>query len=120
MMGMMQPRDRMGMPFDHCEGRIAYLKAELQITDAQTPAWNAFANSMRSGARTMKSAHEEMMKSGMPTTMPARMGAAHKMMSSRLGMMDRTAPNMKALYTVLSPAQRKSFDEMMPGPMGMM
>ena len=33
------------MPFAHTEGRIAFLKAELGVTDAQTSQWNAFANS---------------------------------------------------------------------------
>ena len=32
----------MGMA-DHVEGRIAFLKVELKITDAQMPQWNAFA-----------------------------------------------------------------------------
>jgi LTXXQ motif family protein len=38
----------MGMPFEHVEGRIAFLKAELKITDAQAPQWNAFAETLRS------------------------------------------------------------------------
>ena len=35
------------MPFQHTEGRIAFIKAELAVTDAQSPQWNAFAE-MRS------------------------------------------------------------------------
>lgn len=40
----------MGMA-DHVEGRIAFLKAELKITDAQLPQWNTFADALRSNAR---------------------------------------------------------------------
>ena len=45
MMGMMQMM--MGSMADHVEGRIAFLKTELKITDAQQPLWNAAA--MRCG-----------------------------------------------------------------------
>jgi hypothetical protein len=39
---------------DHVEGRIAFLKAELKITDDQAPQWEAVAKAMRdqSAART--------------------------------------------------------------------
>ncbi len=44
MMGPGMMMCRMG---EHVEGRLAYLKAELKITDAQTPQWNAFADAYR-------------------------------------------------------------------------
>ena len=117
---MMAERAGMGMPFEHVEGRIAYLKAELKITDAQSAAWNAFADTMRANATAMKTMHDGMMKGGMPTTMPDRMAAQHKMMSARIGMMERSEASTKALYASLSEDQRKAFDQMMSGPMGMM
>jgi hypothetical protein len=46
-----------GMPFEHVEGRIAFLKAELKITDAQAPQWNAFAETLRSNAMSHRAAH---------------------------------------------------------------
>ena len=124
MMEMMRPmmgeRRGMGMPFEHVEGRIAYLKAELKITDAQSAAWNAFAETMRVDATAMKTMHDGMMAGGMPTTAPDRMAAQRKMMSGRMAMMDRSEVTMKALYEMLSADQRKSFDQMTSGPMGMM
>lgn len=117
---MMAERGGMGMPFEHVEGRIAYLKAELKITDAQSAPWNAFADTMRADATAMKAMRDGMMNSGMPTTMPDRMAAQHKMMSARIGMMDRSEASTKALYAALSEDQRKEFDQMMSGPMGMM
>jgi len=37
----------------HVEGRIAYAKAELKITDAQLPLWNKVADTMRANAKAM-------------------------------------------------------------------
>ncbi|MGA8170830.1 MAG: Spy/CpxP family protein refolding chaperone [Methylocystis sp.] len=39
---------------EHVEGRLAYLKAELKLTDAQQAAWNSFADAYR--ATTQKTA----------------------------------------------------------------
>jgi hypothetical protein len=39
----------MGMA-EHVEGRLAFIKAELKITDAQQPQWNAFADAVRERA----------------------------------------------------------------------
>ena len=122
MMEMMRPMmaGGMGMPFEHVEGRIAYLKAELKITDAQAAPWNAFADTMRADASAMKAMHEGMGKAPMPTTMPDRMAARRKMMSEHMAMMDRSEASMKALYAALSTGQQTTFDQLMSGPMGMM
>ena len=37
----------------HVEGRIAFLKTELKITDAQQPLWNAVADAMRADAASI-------------------------------------------------------------------
>lgn len=59
-MGMMAP--------GRVEGRIAFLRTELQITEAQTPAWNAFADVLRAQARGMGAMRSRMMGGG---AMPA-------------------------------------------------
>ncbi len=60
MMETMRPSTAggMGMPFEHVEGRIAYMKAELKVTDAQLVPWNAFADTMRADASAMKAMHD--------------------------------------------------------------
>ena len=50
---------------DHVEGRIAVLKAELKITEAQLPQWNAFADALRENARRMSGMPAMMMQGGM-------------------------------------------------------
>src|SRR3974390_2009592 len=37
----------------HIEGRLAYIKAELKVTDAQEPLWAAYAGAARDNAKTM-------------------------------------------------------------------
>ncbi len=114
MMRMMHGGGGMGMmAFDHIEGRIAFYKAELGITDAQLPQWNAFADALRGNAKDMRTAITAMMQAGVPATVPARMEAMVQMMSARLDTMKATLAAVKPLYAVLSAAQKKKADELM-------
>ena len=53
--GMMGPGMMMGYG-PAMEGQLAYVKAELGITDAQKEAWDAYAKAIKSRATTMQSA----------------------------------------------------------------
>ena len=44
------------------EGRLAYIKADLEIADVQMAAWNAYANAIRARHATMDGMRAEMMK----------------------------------------------------------
>src|SRR4051812_15596108 len=48
-MRMMGGPAGMGM-IDRIEGRLAFLRAELKITEAQANAWNTFAEALRANA----------------------------------------------------------------------
>src|SRR5271169_5757362 len=72
------------MPFEHIEGRIAFLKAELAITDTQLPQWNAFADALRAGAKGMQETMSKMMQAGMPATAAARADPMVQMVTTRL------------------------------------
>ncbi len=117
---MMAGRGEMGMPFEHIEGRIAYLRAELKITDAQTVPWNAFAEAMRANAAAMKGMHGQMTGDGMAATLPDRLAARQKMMSAHIGRLNRMETAAKPLYAALSAEQRKLLDQLTASPMGMM
>ena len=54
-MGMMNPA-MMGMMMGGpaVQGRLAYMKAELGITDAQTAAWDGYARRSMRGSRACK------------------------------------------------------------------
>ena len=72
------------MPVDHVEGRIAYRKVELAITDAQLPEWDAFAVALRVDAKAMQDAIIKIMNTGGPSTAPARGEAMVDLMTTRL------------------------------------
>ena len=120
MMPMMRRQDGMGMPFEHVESRIAFLKTELRITDAQKPQWEAFANILRESARTHQSMHEQMTKGGMPSSWPERLAFQQKVLSARLNSLNDLEAAAKPLYASLTEEQRKIADQLLSGPMGMM
>jgi hypothetical protein len=120
-MGKMMPsmRGMMSlMPSEHVEGAIAYRKAELAITEAQLPQWNAFADVVRANAKMMRDGMAKMMQGGMAMTAPARGEAMVQMMAIRLDSMRAVVKANGALYAILTPAQRKTANEMMMGRMG--
>ena len=118
--GPMMGAGGMGMPFEHVEGRIAYMKAELKITDAQAAPWDAYAASLRADAVTMKGLHDSMATDGMAASLPDRLAAQQKMMSVHLGSVQSMEASARPLYAALSEEQRKLIDQMTAGPMGMM
>jgi hypothetical protein len=110
----------MGLPFEHVEGRIAFLKAELKITDAQAPQWNAFADTLRSNAKAHQAMHEQMTKGGMPSAWPDRLAVQQKVLAARLDAMKALEAAAKPLYAVLTDDQKKVADQLFASPMGMM
>jgi hypothetical protein len=118
--GMMMPLIGMG---DHIEGRLAYLKTELKITDAQLPQWNAFAAAARASATQMndmmKQGSAMMMPGGSEPTLPQRFELAEKHMSAHLEMLRKLKSALLPLYTALSDEQKRAADALFQGPMGM-
>jgi hypothetical protein len=112
MMPMMQPR--------HVEGRIAFLKTELKITDAQSQQWSGFADVLRANAKAMMTMHDQMMHDGATASAPEQAEHEIKMLSSRLEALKATAAAETALYAVLSDEQKKTADELLAPPMGRM
>jgi hypothetical protein len=120
MMRMMMGQDSMGMMAGHVEGRLAFLKTELKITDAQLPLWNAVADAIRANAKSMS----EMMSGGMmggsqTATLPEKLALHEKMMTAHLEGLRRLKTAVDPLYAALSPEQKKTADELVMGPMGM-
>lgn len=109
----------MTSPSAHLEGRIAFLQAELGITDAQMPQWHAFADAMRSAAKSMQAAMAEP-AAGMPVSAPERGEREVKLLTARLEGMRTVHAAGQALYAVLSDNQKKIADELMAGPMSPM
>jgi LTXXQ motif family protein len=115
----------MGMMGDHVEGRIAFLKTELKITEAQMPPWNAFADVLRENARRMGAMPVIMMQSGMmghdgaSVNAPDRLDRMEKMMTAMLEAVKATKAALAPLYAVLTDEQKKVADQLIHGPMGL-
>jgi hypothetical protein len=104
---------------ERVEGHLAFMKAEIKITEAQTAAWNRLADTIRTAAKH----HNERMKAVFaqePKTLPERLDAQEQFMSVRLQEIKTLKVALKGLYDVLSEDQRKEADDMgipMVGPM---
>ena len=118
MMGMMA--GNAAIMADHVEGRLAYLKTELKITDTQSAQWTKFADAMRATAGLMTGMHQQMMQGGLPDTLPARLDLHETMLSSHLEALKDLRAALDPLYASFSGEQKKLADQLMPGPMGMM
>jgi hypothetical protein len=120
MMRMMMGRDGMAgmsMMAGHVEGRLAFLKTELKISDAQLPLWNAVADAIRANAKGMGAMSEGMMGSAQPTTLPDKLALREKMMTAHLEALRRLKTAVDPLYAALSDEQKKTADELLMGPM---
>jgi len=126
MMRMTRGEDGMwGMPMmaamaGHVEGRLAFLKTELKITDGQLPLWNAVADAIRANAKGMGAMAEGMMGSTQTAALPDKLAAREKMLTARLEALRKFKAVVDPLYAALSDEQKKTADELIMGPMGMM
>jgi predicted lipid-binding transport protein (Tim44 family) len=106
----------------HIDGRLAYLKAELKITEAQEQLWNAYAAAARDNTNTMLARCTTMMSrhSGSTVTLPDRLDQNEQLMAAHLDAMRAMNKALKPLYAALSDDQKKTADQLFWGPMGMM
>jgi hypothetical protein len=137
--GMMMGRGMMGsgmmgggcmMALRHVEGTLAFLKAELGITEAQLGPWNAFADALRAAARTTGTRKGPMMGrmmmgrgaegGGATMTWPERLAAREKRLAAHLDTLKALEGPVGTLYSALSDEQKRKADELVCGPMGMM
>jgi hypothetical protein len=66
------------------EGRLAYIKADLEIADAQMAAWDAYAAAVRARHATMEGMRAEMMKAKESGSALQRLDARIKANESKL------------------------------------
>ena len=111
----------MGMPMaDHVEGRIAFLKAELKITDAQSGPWNAFADALRQSAKRLGDIRQSMMKPGAArATFAENLDNQERALSARLDGTRAMKTAFAALVPKLSDEQKKAADDLLAPPFGM-
>jgi len=114
-------------PSSHVEGRLAFLKTELKITDAQKEAWDAFAAAARKSSGAVQQTCQAMwqiMQSHMQgqtlVSAPERLALMEDTLSARLDRVKALNKPTAALYKVLSDEQKKTADVILVGPWGMM
>lgn len=136
-MSMMQSMDmmqRMGMsgssmggmaPIDRIEGRIAFLRTELKITDAQAEAWSGFADALRTNAKRLAEARTAMMPKAdakadaSATTVAARLDLQEQWLVARLDGTREMKSAFIKLNEVLSDDQKKTAGDLLAPHMGM-
>lgn len=112
MMGHMQGRMAGGM-IQHVEGNIAFIKAELKITDAQSKVWDDYAAALRANAKQLNEIRAELAKAPAGEASPVdRIALQEKHLAAQLEIARRTKPALAALYAALSDDQKKSFREL--------
>jgi hypothetical protein len=129
-MGMMQTMGMMGpgmggvATIDRVEGRIAFLRTELQITDAQAGAWNGFADALRTNAKRLAEVRASMMpKPGdaqpQASTMADRLDLQEQWLLARLDGIRTMKSAFTKLNETLSDDQKKTANDLLAPHMGM-
>jgi uncharacterized small protein (DUF1192 family) len=127
MMAMMRMMEMMGpsmVAIDRIEGRIAFLRAELNITEAQASAWNAFADAMRTNAKKLREVRASMMPQPdagqqQALTMAERLDQQERWLVARLEGTRALKSAVTNLYGALSEDQKKTANELLAPHMGM-
>ena len=104
------------MPGRHIEGRIAFLRAELKITPAQTAQFDKVAAVMRDNAKEAAQLFEQARtERGAAATPDAltRMNQRVKFAEARVAGMKKFVEAFAPLYQSLSDEQKKSADELL-------
>lgn len=115
MSGMGAATGRMGMApgttdvTERIEGRIAFLKAELQITDKQMPEWNVLAEALRSGRQHLVEARKFLVMDD-KTTSADRLARYEGHLTERLEAIKSARAAFVRLYPTLGDAQKQTAD----------
>jgi hypothetical protein len=104
------------------DGRIAFLKAELKIAEAQESLWAAYAKAAHDNATDMAARCTAMMGGSGPATLslPDRLDLREQFMTAQLESLRTLNKALKPLYAALDDNQKKAANELFWGPMGMM
>lgn len=99
---------------EHVDGRLAYLKAELKITDQQQTAWNSFADAFRAAAQktgqfcaTMTDEHG----AGGHEGVIEHLSKMERHMTAHLESVRAVRTALELLFKALTDEQKKTADE---------
>src|SRR5581483_9163472 len=99
------------------EGRIAFLKAELKITDAQAPQFDKVAQAMRDNAKERAQAFQQFRTDrDTPKTALESLEMRARFEQMRSQEAERFLAAFRPLYQNLSDDQKKAADELLARP----
>ncbi len=99
---------------DRVNGHLAFLQAELKISDAQLPLWNAFAEAIRSSAQNHNRSLDAPMAAASGAGPLARLEQQERVLTQRLDGVRAIRGSFAPLYAALSPEQQKTFSDLLP------
>lgn len=96
-------------------GRVAFLKAELGITDAQAKVWDAFVEAMKSNFINMQGLRQAMRATFDADTPMERLDSRISVMESRIATLKEMKKPLADLYGTLSDAQKAKANDLLTG-----
>lgn len=125
MMRMMGPGMAGMETIDRVEGRIAFLRTELKITEAQSAVWDGFADALRTNAKKLGEVRGAMMAQPgagqqQAPTMAEQLDLQERWLLARLEGTRAIRSAFTKLYEALSDDQKNSAKDLMAPHMGMM
>jgi hypothetical protein len=102
-----------GMLANRTEGVLAFLKAELKISDSQEHVWSTFADSIRASMKRFRDA-----TSASGSTMEGWLGgleARERVLTAQVDAIKAVRTAATPLYAALTPDQKKKADELTTG-----
>lgn len=116
-MGMDMPQSGMwsgmgGQMLDRLDGRLAFLHAELRITQQQMPAWDAFAAALRSARDHLAEARTAMQDGNKATDPLGRLEAYERHSAARLQALHDSRVAFGKLYGTLDEGQKRTANEL--------
>jgi LTXXQ motif family protein len=97
---------------ERLEGRIAFLKTELQINDKQLADWNLLADALRSSRQHLLEARKQLVMDDNMTG-PNRIGRYEQHLSERLEAIKSARAAFSRLYGSLSDGQKQTADSIL-------
>lgn len=107
--GMMRGPARMGAMV---EGRLAYLKAALKITDTQEAVWKGYADAVRGRVAVMQGMRQTMMEAMQKGNATERMDVRIKGLEAMVATMKAIKPATEKLHAVLTDEQKNVADHL--------
>ena len=109
---------------DRIDGRLAFLKTELKITEEQTPSWDELAGVIRSTAQSHNALMQGMLEEFhggefLKKPLPERLAYHQTHLEARLEQVRSVRAAIEKLYAKLSEEQKQAADEVVLPIMGM-